>query len=71
MDLTRAEFLKIMLRSHCYSYADQDTSGLEFVDVDNNSWQAHVIAKALELDIVIEDKANNFYPDEYITVANA
>lgn len=50
--VSRWEFLKILLKSHCYSYADIDTNDLDFIDVDSHSWQARVIAKAQELDLV-------------------
>lgn len=48
-DISRTEFLKVVLKSHCLSYDDQDTSALEYIDVDTSSWQARVIARAQEL----------------------
>lgn len=48
-EITRTEFLKIALISHCYQYRDEDTSTLPYTDVDLTSWQAKVIQKAQEL----------------------
>jgi hypothetical protein len=49
LKMSRVEFLKVMLKSHCYDYSEQETSGLEFIDVDTNSWQAKIIAQAFSL----------------------
>ena len=49
--MTRVEFLKIMMRSHCIEYRAEDTSDIEFVDTDKSTWQAKVIKKALVLNI--------------------
>ena len=69
--ITRAEFLKIILRTHCYYYDDEDTSSLEFIDVDKQDWEAKVISKALSLWIVSWDTNENwnkvFRPNDYIS----
>lgn len=44
--MTRAEFLKTILISHCYMYADQDTSDLSYVDLAKDSWQAKIVKKS-------------------------
>lgn len=44
--MTRAEFLKTILISHCYMYADQDTSDLNYYDLKKDSWQAKVVKKS-------------------------
>lgn len=44
--MTRAEFLKVALISHCYKYKNEDTSDLKYKDVDKESWQAKVIKKS-------------------------
>ncbi len=56
--ITRAEFLKIALVSHCYSYSKQDPSELEYIDVDKTSWQAKVISKARDLAMIDGDILN-------------
>jgi hypothetical protein len=38
-----------VLRSHCISYREEDSSGLNFVDLDNSSWQAKIVKKAVDL----------------------
>lgn len=48
-EISRTEFLKVVLLSHCYEYQNQNTEDLIFADVDTTSWQARVIAKAGEL----------------------
>jgi hypothetical protein len=48
-EITRAEFLKIILLSHCYDYNDVDTSNLKYKDLDKNTWQAKVAKKATDL----------------------
>jgi len=58
-NITRTEFLKIALVSHCYEYQDQDTSFLEYSDVDKSSWQARVIAKAQRLWMIDGDTIKN------------
>ncbi len=56
-EISRVEFLKIVLRSHCYTYDNEDTSDLEFVDVDKSSWEAKVIKKWVWLWIIKWDTA--------------
>ena len=56
--MTRVEFLKIMMRSHCIEYRAEDTSDLEFVDTDKSTWQAKVIKKALVLNIASGDEGS-------------
>lgn len=48
-EMTRTEFLKVALISHCYEYINEDTSTLRYTDVDQSSWQARVIKKAESL----------------------
>ncbi len=55
-EVSRVEFLKIVLRSHCIEYRQEDTSALNFIDLDNSTWQAKVINKSLDLWIVVWDK---------------
>ena len=47
--MTRTEFLKVALISHCYEYRDEDPSNIVYTDVDKTSWQAKVITKAQAL----------------------
>ena len=48
-EITRSEFLKVALASHCYEYTNEDPSDLRYIDVDQSSWQARVIKKAESL----------------------
>ncbi|MBW7954534.1 S-layer homology domain-containing protein [Candidatus Gracilibacteria bacterium] len=64
--ISRAEYLKIILRAFCIDYDDVDTSKIPFKDVDKNSWEAKVIAKALELN-AINDKNIKFRPHDPIS----
>jgi lactocepin len=49
---SRIEYLKMVLRSFNIDYSSANTSGVPFLDVNKNSWEAKVIAKALELNII-------------------
>jgi len=74
-EMTRAEFLKVALISHCYEYQNEDTSDLAYRDVDLNSWQARVISKAQALGMINGDineaGENVFRPDDIISKAEA
>jgi hypothetical protein len=50
--MTRTEFLKVALISHCYEYKSEKPSDLIYTDVDTNSWQAKVIKKAQGLGVI-------------------
>lgn len=67
---TRVEYLKMVLRSYEIVYSQVDTSVLKFNDVDKSSWEAKVIAKAVELKIV-DWNNDNFNPSMYISRAEA
>jgi len=54
-DITRAEFLKVVLQTHCFEYSDQAVPNINYIDVDKDSWQAKVIYKGQELDIINGD----------------
>lgn len=54
-NISRTEFLKIVLLSHCYEYKNMNVQNMNFIDVDKNAWEAKVIAKALELWIIHGD----------------
>ena len=73
--ITRAEFLKIALTSHCYSYDDQDGSLLEYDDIVADSWQARVVSKAKSLSMIdgnIDAQWNKvFRPNDAITKIEA
>jgi len=45
-EMSRTEFLKVVLISHCYYYRDMDTTSLLYGDIDKASWQAKVVSKA-------------------------
>lgn len=74
-NISRTEFLKVVLMSHCYDYREEDTSTLLYWDVDKASWQARVIKKAETLGIVNgdSDEAGNpiFRPNDVISKAEA
>jgi len=75
IEMTRAEFLKVALKSHCYDYQNKDTSNLLYIDVDQTSWQARVIQKAQTLWMIngdIDENGNSiFRPNDIITKAEA
>jgi len=54
-NISRTEFLKIVLKTHCLTYDSQQTDTLWFVDTNKNSWQARVISKSEELWIISGD----------------
>lgn len=51
-DISRVEFLKIVLRAHCIEYRDEDTSTINFTDTIKWSWQSKVIKRAYDLGII-------------------
>lgn len=73
--MTRTEFLKVALISHCYSYRDEDPSDLVYTDVDTTSWQARVIKRAQDLGMINGDKTESgipiFRPNDVISKAEA
>ncbi|MFA5917234.1 MAG: S-layer homology domain-containing protein [Candidatus Gracilibacteria bacterium] len=74
-NITRAEFTKMILLSHCYTYNNEDISNLMFRDVNKFSWQAKVIVKAKSLGLINGDVDNNgnpiFRPNDYVSNAEA
>lgn len=67
---SRAEYLKIVLRTFNIDYSDVDTSKLTFADVDKNSWIAKVVVKAAELNM-IDTTNKNFRPNASISRAES
>ena len=74
-EMSRVEFLKIVIRSHCLEYRNEDTSSLNFWDLDNSDWQAKVVKKSIDLWIANGDQDENgnpiFRADEMITKIEA
>lgn len=54
-EISRTEFLKIVLKTHCLDYDNQNTENLAFVDTNKNSWQARVISRSQDLGIISGD----------------
>ena len=73
--MTRTEFLKVALISHCYEYRSEDPSDLIYTDVDTSSWQAKVIKKAQILGMINGDQTLDgtpiFRPNDIITKSEA
>jgi hypothetical protein len=73
--VTRSEFLKILLNSHCYEYKQEKVTSLKYIDVDKNSWQARVIQKSENLKLISGDTNINdesvFRPNDIITKLEA
>jgi len=73
--ITRSEFLKIALISHCYEYKNQDPNSLGYTDIDMDSWQAKVVQKAQSLWMIngdIDESWNSvFRPNDIISKAEA
>ncbi len=74
-DISRAEFLKILLRSHCYEYRTTNTENTPFMDVEKGSWQSQVAETARQLDMISGDKNASweiiFRPNDPISKAEA
>lgn len=72
--ITRAEFLAIVLKSHCYDFLEKPEN-LPFYDVDLDSWQAKVVKVANELWIIswypADEKWISFRPNNEISKIEA
>lgn len=68
--ISRAEYLKVILRAFCFDYEDEDTSNLPFTDVNKKNWEAKVIAKAYKL-WVINSQNKKFRPHDAISRAES
>jgi len=69
--ITRAEFTKLVLLSHCYQYQDEDTSSPIFTDLTPDTWETRVAHKAKDLEIIHWYQDGTFKPQELITKAEA
>lgn len=69
--ITRAEFTKMVLISHCYSYHEEDTTYPLFSDLTPNTWEAQVVHKAQKLGIIHGYTDNSFRPNSFISKAEA
>ena len=73
--MTRTEFLKVALISHCYTYKLEDPRDLVYIDVDTSTWQAKVIKKAESLWMINGDQRPDgtpiFRPNDIITKSEA
>lgn len=68
--VSRAEYLKIVLRAFCVDYVDVDTTANTFRDISPNAWEAKVIGKWVEIGAV--DPSNSFFrPEDGISRAEA
>lgn len=47
--ITRAEFTKMVLISHCHDYQNEDTAQRPYTDLEENTWEARVVIKAQKL----------------------
>lgn len=70
-EITRVEFTKLVLLSHCHNYEQEDTTTPLFTDLTPNTWEARVARKARELGIIHGYQDNSFQPKELITKAEA
>jgi hypothetical protein len=73
-EMTRTEFLKVALISHCYKYRDLG-GNTPYTDVEVGTWQSRVIERAQELKMIngdiTEDGISVFRPNDIITKAEA
>ena len=69
--ITRAEFTKLVLLSHCYEYSQIDAKKPIFTDLTANSWEARVAHKAYELGIINGFEDGTFKAEQLITKAEA
>lgn len=53
-NVSRIEFLKILLRLNCYDYSSEDTSTISdiYSDISPDLWEAKVVKKSHELGII-------------------
>lgn len=70
-EITRAEFTKLVLISHCYTYQEEDTKIRKYNDVQENTWEARVVSKAEKLGIINGYSDGSFKPNQVITKAEA
>ena len=70
-EITRAEFTKMVLISHCYTYNEEDTQIRRYTDVEANTWEARVVSKAEKLGIINGYSDKSFKPNQVITKAEA
>lgn len=68
--ITRAEFLAIVLKSHCYDFSEK-VEKTPFYDVDLNSWQAKVVKKSFDLWIISGYSDWTFKPNNEISKIEA
>ncbi len=68
--ITRAEFLKIALRSFGQAYTSEDAVYETFPDVENGTWVANAVGRAMFLGLV-DGNDGMFYPNAYITRGEA
>ena len=64
-NVTRAEFIKMLVSA--YNFSDVNTSGTGFNDVGMNDWFESFVIKAKSLGIVTGDQYGNFNPHSSIT----
>jgi len=73
--VTRTEFLKILLKTHCHDYNNERVTSLKYIDVDVNSWQARVIQRSEKLWLINGDTDTEwnprFRPNDVITKLEA
>lgn len=71
--VSRVEFTKMALISHCYVYKNENTDDIKnlYTDMIPDTWQARVVKKADELGIISGYHDGEFKPDDFITRAEA
>lgn len=68
--MTRAEFLKVALISHCYTYRELEGK-IEYTDTQVGTWQAKVIEKSQSLKMVNGYEDGTFQANKEISKAEA
>lgn len=66
-NITRAEFLKILLREDCIDYSNADAGTLHFSDIQKDTWVAKVVEKSVSLGIANGYDNGEFRPNNGIS----
>jgi trimeric autotransporter adhesin len=69
--VTRAEFIKVLLRTHCQEYTQESEDTIPFSDLSIGTWQYDVMRKAKNLGLIAWYDDGTFRPDETITKIEA
>lgn len=72
-NVSRVEFTKMVLLSHCFVYENENTQDIssKYIDMIPETWKSRVVEKADQLGIIRGYDDGTFRPDANITRAEA